>query len=147
MTDAEYYVNSLKLMRTGSNAPIIEGLISGFKAVMEAKDIQVSDDGSKPDPYAMIRETFRRSNLSIDDGIARFANDIATLPDPDKQYRATVGLLKFAAENASYADDCKSALAFVTDASKEEAEEILPDIQELLGAKQVATETADAGAV
>lgn len=146
MTDAEYYVNSLKLMRKGSNAPIIEGLIGGFKAVMEAKGVEVKDDGGDPDPYAMIKETFRRSNLSVDDGIARFAKDISNLPDTDKQYKATVGLLKFAAQNASYADECKSALAFVKDATKEEAEEILPDIQELLGAGSAAMEPVGADA-
>ena len=106
----------------------------------------MKDDGGDPDPYAMIKETFRRSNLSVDDGIARFAKDISNLPDTDKQYKATVGLLKFAAQNASYADECKSALAFVKDATKEEAEEILPDIQELLGAGSAAMEPVGADA-
>ncbi len=64
MNNTELYIQSLHLLKTKANEPIIEGLIKGFSIIMESYGIETPNTNSS-NPLDVAKATFENAIVII----------------------------------------------------------------------------------
>jgi methyltransferase-like protein len=125
MNNTELYIQSLHLLKTKANEPIIEGLIKGFSIIMESYGIETPNTNIS-NPLDVAKATFenmkKTDNLSDDDTLSNIASEIIKIDNLDNKKSATVGLIQLA---ESLGKDVKDIKDFFDNAADNDAIEQL----------------------